>query len=346
MASRLKRFGKALIVRSYALVILLLVAWTGYTAVSYLFAFVFRPAEIPASLRDWQGHLDVAALRAESVPGVGGPAARAPLGHYHGVTGWFQPDRANGCLTSGCHDPLPHRKSKSVRAFANMHVAYLDCLMCHVDVTASPAPAAWVNTETGNRRDAPAVLVLLRRFDTTPTTGEADMRALHEEILRRLPEAIDAIGSAPVLDHLRLVVETSEPGSPVWRHAVDRLAAELPNHLHGEYRAKLVPEADAKDWTKRQARLADLAKKYEAAPTDGAERKRLYDDAHAGIVAKPSACLACHGGDPPRLDFEAVGYSPRRAEELRNAPIAGLMQRIQQGEPFHLPQLLRAEDER
>jgi len=113
----------------------------------------------------WQGKLDVAALRTDQNAGVERPAPRSPMNHYHQVDQWFQPDATNGCTLSGCHEPLPHDRKAKVPAFANFHATFLACKMCH-----EPQPhrstAHWINTDTGHPQETPAILQLLSYLET------------------------------------------------------------------------------------------------------------------------------------------------------------------------------------
>ena len=133
--------------RTYALLILLLVSAAGYWAVRYLVRTVFYPPEVPAQILQWQGRLDAASLRGKSSAGVERAAPRSPMGHYHQVDQWFQPDASNGCTIGGCHEPLPHGSKIKVAAFANFHATFLDCRMCH-QPAAHPAAARWISTDT------------------------------------------------------------------------------------------------------------------------------------------------------------------------------------------------------
>src|SRR3954452_1709491 len=84
-------------VRVYAALILLAITAGGFYAVRYLVRIVFFPPTLPPRFVQWQGNLEVASLRKSDQPGVETPAMRSPIGHYHGVDRWFQPDNTNGC---------------------------------------------------------------------------------------------------------------------------------------------------------------------------------------------------------------------------------------------------------
>ncbi len=337
MASRvLKKTGR-FIVRAYALAIMLLILWAGYTAIAFLFNAVFRPIHVSPEFLAWQGSLDAEALRQEHVAGVTGPAARAPLSHYHRVDRWFQPDPHDGCTASGCHSPLPHGRSKELRAFANLHATFMDCRMCHQSPGSSPMPTMWVSTRTGRAQGVPPILELAKRLEGA--RPEEDVKAFHADMTSLLQQSIDVMGGEPALSNLLLRLRTSEPNSPVWRRARDQLAVELPAHARGEYGAKIAPRADDAQRARAAAELAELTRRYRAAAGGSREREECLKEIHAGLLAKPRACLACHGGEPARLDFESLGYSVRRAADLRKTSIAKLMQDIQGGKPFYLPKL-------
>lgn len=38
---------------------------------------------------------------------------------------------ARGCRSTGCHVGVPHAKDRTQAAFRNMHVGFIDCLVCH-----------------------------------------------------------------------------------------------------------------------------------------------------------------------------------------------------------------------
>jgi hypothetical protein len=93
-------------------------------------------------------------------------------------------------------------------------------------------------------------------------------------------------------------------------------------------------------------KLAPRTKQYLAQPADSPARKAIGDEIHREVLPKPNACQSCHVKEKGMLDFEALGYSPKRAEALRTLPLAGLMEQIRHGETFGLPKLLEANDGR
>lgn len=339
---RIRRILKTVVVRAYALLILAVVVWTGYAAVSYLYRFVFTPAKLPARFTEWAGELEADALWEADRPGVTAPALRAPIARYHSTPRGFRPAPQAGCSTSGCHHPFPHVQSPEVRAFANFHATFTTCRTCHDARIAHPAETHWVDPATGEPRDAPAVLRLMDVMDRQANTIRDDPAGSHDLIVDLLTEAIRVMGGDPVLDHVRVEMETSFPGGPVWRQAVDQLAGELPAHGSGEYGLKIDPVAPAQGWWSDED-LARMRRAYLAALPDSAEAERILERIHEPVLSKPDACLACHGPDEPRFDFEGLGYSRMRSDTLRGSLTVRMIEGIREGRPFYLPRLLERE---
>jgi len=327
---------KMLLVRLYSLVVLAVVVWSGYMAVAYLFRSVFRPLPVPQRFVDWQGHLDAASLHQSQVAGIGGPAQRAPLGHYHKVDRWFMPDANNGCASQGCHSPLPHTRRPEVAAFANLHSTFMACGMCHQPAEGGKVSARWVALDSGKTQEPPAILRLLGYLRSEPAAIKANPAAAHEQIVSLLRNSLQVSGPEPLLNDLLLQIETSAPGSPPWVHAVDHLGAELPNHCRGEYGAKLWPAST--DPTAARQQLAAAAKRY-GVTADVSQRQEIRKTIHQPLVRAPESCLSCHSS-PGALDLPALGYWPARVAALQELPLAKMMQQIRQGQEFQLPKVL------
>lgn len=332
--------GRA-IVRVYAVAVLLLTCWAGYAAVTYLFGAVFTPAKVPERFVAWTKAVDASQIHR---PPPADAPSRAPLSRYHQVRGALPRDATNGCLTSGCHAPLPHVKSAEVRAFANMHVTFMDCEVCHVAPNATPDRLAWVNLESGEPQETPAHLRLLKLLQVDPRTGQTDPKAMQEDLLPLIDAVLRVSTRTPRLGSIRLTLETAPPGSPVWMDTIEAMRAESVYHARGDYGAKIARDVPAE--TRRGARklLNDKAEAWLDLSPGDKRRDEIYDEIHARLIAKPGACLACHGGEPPRVDYVALGYAPERAAELRGSAIARQMQHIRDGQPFHLPGVLEERD--
>jgi hypothetical protein len=332
--------------KTYAAAILFLLCLAGYLAVVYLMQMIFRPPPVPARLLEWQAKLDPSALRETQggqAAGISKAAPRAPLSHYHGVDQWFQPDTLNGCTLSGCHDPLPHAQKAKVPAFANFHTTFLRCEMCHVAAQQHPTAAAWINTQTATGQGAPAILQLLKYLELNQQAISEEPAKAHALVLPLLRETSRVLGGDSLLDEILAQIETSEPGSPVWKRAMVDLADELPLHARGEYLAKVVWQSSADQSKQRFQELRRLAKEY-LASQDGPQRRKLTEQIHAPLQKSPPGCLSCHGDQPPLLDFGQLGYSPNRTRFLSNLEVARLMQQVRQGERFFIPRLLDSKE--
>jgi len=51
-------------------------------------------------------------------------------GHFHHIDYEMEPDNRSYCVE--CHGDIPHDKKKEIRAFGNMHSAFIACETCHV----------------------------------------------------------------------------------------------------------------------------------------------------------------------------------------------------------------------
>jgi hypothetical protein len=321
-------------VRLYTFALFAVVAGICAMALVYLFKSVFTPAKLPDSLAVWQGSIDAKALRDPHVPGVTDGAGRAPISHYHKVERWFQADSHNGCTVAGCHEPLPHQKSK-VASFANMHVTFMDCKMCHEPASAN-VPAHWIGMASDRPQDAPASLRLIKMLEANHINKET-AATLHPQILGLLKEVLAQLGRNEILDDLRVQIDSSQPGSPVWMKSVARIKGEVALHARGEYGAKLARKSPAGDVKK----MVELTKQFFAQP---ARHTEIEKEIHKPVLAKPNACQTCHAKQDGMLDFEKLGYSPRRAAGLRELPMASLMEQIRRGETFQLPKLIEVQD--
>jgi hypothetical protein len=341
MLKRLLRLIKSAVVRVYALGIMLLVIWTFYAAVSYLVRSIFWPTPIPQELLEWKGRVPAEAMRKPEPKALDGMSPRAPLSHYHRVGRWFQADPHNGCTTNGCHSPLPHTKHAATRAFANFHGIFLSCQMCHQASTHRPEAVAWVSAASGQVRQPPPILQLASYLEVERNRISEDPAGAHPVIVELLTQTVEVSGGDPILDYLRLEVTTSEPGSPVWLQAVAQLASELSEHMRGEYGAKLAPRGVAEGYVQLEEQLTQQAQRYLSAPADSPERRQIHREIHASLMPKPRFCLACHGGQPPMIDFASLGYSPKRVSALRKSVLADEIERLERGGLFRLPLLLQ-----
>jgi hypothetical protein len=329
--------SRQIIIRLYALVILLVIVWTGYTAVTYLFRSVFTPVHVPEHMKQWAAVIDTSTLVDRDRATEAQMYPRAPLRHFHTLGALFEPAPNTGCTTSGCHGTLSHRKRKEIRAFANLHTTFMTCRMCHTADLTNPTEAMWIRADDGMRMETPPLLDLIRLLETQAIQINESPAEHHLTIIEYLRQAVEASRQDPILQYLLTQLETSEPGSPVWRGTVVQLRSELPNHARGEYGAMITPVTTNEQEQTFRARQRDLARKYFAAEPDSEEAEAIHKQIHERITTEPKGCTVCHGDEPPRLQFENLGYSSQRATLLRDAPTARMMIQIQQGHPFHLP---------
>jgi cytochrome b subunit of formate dehydrogenase len=329
--------------RIHALIVMLIVSWAAYSAVALLIRSVFLPTHIPPRLLEWQGHLEADALWTSHTLGITADAPRAPMGHYHGVDRWFQADPHNTCAAKGCHSPMPHNRIAAVRAFDNFHATFLECQLCHEYKKESGKKPVWISMATGQPQGTPAILQLMQYLELNAEQIKADPAQAHITIMDHLQRTMDTIGEDPLLEYIHTQIDTSEPGSPVWYHAVDQLTSEIPYHARGEYGAKLTPNTNgaspqpsAGERQNPDHQMKKLTQQYLKAPPDSLEQKELYEKIHSSLLEKPHKCLACHTQENPMLDFESLGYTPSRVETLQGSSIASQMQKIQQGQRFRL----------
>ena len=76
-------------------------------------------------------------------------------GHFHHIDLEFKSDNYSYCV--GCHGDLPHDKVKGIRAFGNMHAAFLSCQTCHAHISENEKTGVykWYDRQTGDIVDSP-----------------------------------------------------------------------------------------------------------------------------------------------------------------------------------------------
>ena len=70
-------------------------------------------------------------------------------GHFHHIDYDMEPDNRSACVE--CHGDIPHDKKKEIRAFANMHAAFIACETCHVRLEGKEKTGVfkWYDRKTG-----------------------------------------------------------------------------------------------------------------------------------------------------------------------------------------------------
>ena len=315
--------------RAYALAMVLVLCHAGYLAGTYLLAFVFRPAHAPERLLSGAG--------GESPVSSNGAEARAPLARFHRTGPRFQSQSASGCTLSGCHDSVAHGDKTKLAAFANFHVGFLACQSCHNETPAGQAGPVWMNPQTGARQEAPVVLRLVNLLATQPQRIQKDAVGLHASILALLREMPPIRPQNADLEELKVKLESYEPGSPLWRTAVEHLRAELPRHARMYYGVRLISEGQFQLSHDGGRELARLATRYQAVAAASDQGKQLNEQIHTGVLKRANACVACHGEEPGALDFAKAGYPPMRVKTLRQLQLARLIDDFRAGGEFRLP---------
>ncbi|MCP4712166.1 MAG: hypothetical protein GY869_26380, partial [Planctomycetes bacterium] len=168
---------------------------------------------------------------------------------------------------------------------------------------------------------------------------EEDPFTVQAAISLLLEETLVVNGGDPLLEYILLQLNTAEPGSPVWNHAIMELGIEIPQHARGEYGAKLSPSSFILpnfDYKTQSKTLSSLAEEYFAAEEDETSRQAIHKTIHGDLLEQPHNCIACHSETELILDFEKLGYSATRTEFLKNLPLASQILQIQQGQQFYI----------
>jgi hypothetical protein len=340
----LVRLLLALVRRTYAVAVIVLVLWLSFLALRYLIATLILPPPVPPQVVGIPTRLGESVLKTQRAQWPGVQASenpRTPLAHYHLLPGWIEPDRFNNCTQTGCHVPLPHSKNKAVRAFLNMHATSLQCCVCHMQVDQRPLPLGWYSLAEGQRCPVPAVLQAFawltseagRRALAAPT--EADQAHL-AELLRTA--ARQAEGD-PTLQQLARDIAAVRYSSPALKGYMADAQALLPHHFRGEYGAKLAllnpTSQPVLGFPNTQAAVQTYLRE---APTAAPARKaELLTAVHPLRRPQPPFCSDCHVRTGGLIDFSAMGYPPARVDMLTQAIIFRMMEHIASGQPFYLP---------
>jgi hypothetical protein len=212
--------------------------------------------------------------------------------------------------------------------------------MCHATPQDRPAATRWVSTDSNRPQDAPAILQLLEYLERNGDAIQSQSASVNPTIKNLLGQTITALGQDAYLDELLAELQSTDPGSPVWKSAITQLQTELPLHAAGEYRAKLAWTSVADQRATQFQTLTTQARQFLASPVDSKDRQTVQTAIHASLTPAAASCVTCHDNQPAILDFHAAGYSPKRSAYLSHLEIARLMQQIRQGEHFIIPNLL------
>ena len=344
-ARRLLRTLVDLCVRLYALALTLALGLAAAAVLYYLFHDLLAPYHPPEQIAALPRRIGLRELatgpqRFEAIRRS--ELARSPLSHFHRITGWPRPDRANDCTRSGCHTPLPHGQHKQVRAFLNMHATALHCSVCHLTSDRKPLLLVWYDPQTGRPAEPPA---LLRAYAWLTSARVRDAKHFTEDEQRRivklLRQASAGVGGEPVLEELARHLAAVRPDSEQFRSLLETTRSELPHHFRAEYDTKLAlagPDGQPVLGFPGRTRLIEslIARRAAGQEPDAQQVKAL----HEGLRQPTLHCTDCHRADGSLVDLAALGYPPARIRHLRQAMIFRMIEDIAAGQPFHLPAFL------
>jgi len=76
-------------------------------------------------------------------------------GHFHHIDYDMEPDNRSDCVE--CHGDIPHDQKKEIRAFGNMHSAFIACETCHVRLEGDQKTGVfkWYDRKTGEIIESP-----------------------------------------------------------------------------------------------------------------------------------------------------------------------------------------------
>lgn len=79
-------------------------------------------------------------------------------GHFHHIDTKVVADQRNYCIS--CHGDIPHDKIKDLRAFGNMHAAFIGCQTCHVRLEGESKTGVfrWYDRKSGEIVPSPVAL--------------------------------------------------------------------------------------------------------------------------------------------------------------------------------------------
>jgi hypothetical protein len=326
--------------RLWSLLLIAVVLWLSYRAIRYLFDALLQPAAAPAQIVALPLRTSEE-LRAPAFAGVSAVEnPRSPLGHYHRIENWFQPDRFNGCIRSGCHTPLPHGRNKADRAFLNMHATSLHCGVCHLQTDQQPLPLVWYDLHSGGPTAPP---VLLRAYDwLIKARDKAEFTPAEQtEIVALLRAALAAGGDDPGLRHVTEQLAAIRADAEDFPRLVATAADLVPRSFRGEYGAKLALAAEGRprlNHPDNEAAIREFLKRKDSLA--GAARDELLQKVHPARRTPTLTCSSCHTPTGGLVDLAKVGYPPARVAALVQPLITQAIEHMMEGREFHMPTML------
>ncbi len=329
--------------RIYAAAMIVAIVWVSWAAVRYLIVSLISPIQTPAQISGVPLRMDDALLHGARTDWLGLSAVdnpRSPPSHFHRFETWIQADPYNDCTRSGCHGPLPHSKSKEVRAFANMHATSMHCGVCHFKSDSTPLNVVWYDLRNGNVRERPTLLEAYDWLEQRARNTAADFdRGPQREIARLLRTAAEEGGGVPVLNRLADDIAAVRPASEPLMQLLEQARDAVRTSLRGSYGAKLaLRDANGRPMLSHPGAEGAVAEWLaRGAQTSGAEREQLLGAVHPLRRSTPLDCGACHHADNAMLQYAAAGYPAARLRALTQSMIFDMIQHIREGRPFHIP---------
>lgn len=342
------RAARSLVLRTYALLLIVLIGWVSWRAFRYLVVSLLLPEGAPPQLTALPKRLDTPLLttyRDEWQGLQSAEHARSPLAHYHRLESWIQPDAGNNCTTSGCHSPLPHAKRKEVRAFLNMHATSMHCGVCHMATEDRPLPLTWYNIRNGQESAPPAVLRALAELQAIRSAdgnwgGTVEQR---RTITALLHAAAEETGGAPELVTMARHFSSIRLAGPAFAELAAAALEILPRHFRGEYGAKtaLFDRATGAPLLGHPGTAEAIQRFHRESPSASpAEREALLTAVHPRRRDVALVCGDCHQREGGLIDFAALGYPEPRIDDLVRPVVFQMIEHIAKGQPFYLPQFV------
>jgi mono/diheme cytochrome c family protein len=336
----------AVVKRVWALLLIIIILWLSWRAFRYLLdSLVFEgpvpPQVIQLPLRTNEQMLESPATAFAGLQAVEHP--RVPLGHYHRLSSWFQPDYANDCTRSGCHSPLPHGRSRVTRAFLNMHATTLHCGVCHIETAERPLDLVWYNLKSGAPSQPPALLRIYGLLVKEPPEPPPATDKFQHELVEMLDEAGRAAGGLEPLNTLARHLAAVRPGSDEWWQLINLTRERLPRFFRGDYGVKLAL------WDPQTGRpVLGFTGDENAVAAYLSQGKALAEEDSQALLARihqrerrPTLqCQDCHRPEGGLIDPLAVGYPPARARQMAQPLVVRMIEDILRGEPFRMPSFL------
>ncbi|MCB9858028.1 MAG: hypothetical protein H6818_20275 [Phycisphaerales bacterium] len=344
------RNAERVIPRAYALALAFVICFLTYQAVSYLIVGLLKPSGSPPQITQLPRRMDATLFEVDRRKWRGLDATanpRTPPSHYHRIGDWIEPDHQSGCTTSGCHSPLPHNERKEVRAFLNMHATSIHCGTCHMKSDRAPLSLTWYNLASGDPQGPPAILQAydLLTSDEYEKQRNSPDDAFQDKLTSLLRKAAREADNLPALENLADHVNAVRATSDEFKQLLIQARESLPRHFRGEYGAKIAVRGVGGDPVLSHPDTEKLVAQYvsQKDTIKGQDRRDLLNRIHPLRRKSPLDCTECHRKQDGLIDFARMGYPPARANALVDPIVVEMIEHINKGTPFHMPDFIGVE---